>query len=164
MADDSNAPKSISHSDTEKGIIKKTWYAEHAEVSLPPTQSLARKLRVALLVVAGSSLCLLWLLNDCLPVTSWKIQEEHSNAASVSAFDLVKYQVSSAAPSATGVLECFQVYQPVLTPEGITDDTVLSDGEQETTTIAPSAAEESCGVRLMQHDFAFSYGMPFIGM
>jgi len=63
---------------------------------------------------------------------------------------------SSAAASPT-VLECFQVAPPVLTPQGLTD----SDGSKVLS--SAGASEESCTVLLMEHSFAYSYGLPFIG-
>lgn len=59
--------------------------------------------------------------------------------------------------SATGtVLVDFQVHQPVLTPEGATLDSGVSNGQA-------GEVEDSCQVVLMDHVFAYSYGEPFIG-
>lgn len=76
---------------------------------------------------------------------------------------LVKYQATGSTTS-TVVLEVFQVYQPVLTPSGATDETTASDGSGNTTTISSAAAASSCEVLLMDHHFAYSYGEPYVGM
>lgn len=112
------------------------------------------------LVFMGCCMGLGWLLTDCLPTSSFQ-----ESGASPSAFELVKYAAaaSSATPTPTGVLEVFQVYQPVLTPQGATDETTLSDGVENTTTLATAASSSSCEVLLMDHVFAYSYGIPFVG-
>lgn len=55
-----------------------------------------------------------------------------------------------------GLLECFQVAQPVLGPEGPTPswgrETPVGDGQGD------------CEVLLMEHSFGASYGQPFVGM
>ena len=55
-----------------------------------------------------------------------------------------------------GLLECFQVAQPVLGPEGLTPswgrETPVGYGQGE------------CEVLLMEHSFGASYGQPFVGM
>lgn len=79
---------------------------------------------------------------------------------------LVKHQESSttSAPAATGsVLECFQVAQPVLTPNGASYQSTAEDGSTLMTDIAATSSSDSCSVLLMDHVFASSYGMPFIG-
>lgn len=74
--------------------------------------------------------------------------------------------VSSAPPTVPTVLECFQVAQPVLMPNGATYSPPASgDGSS----AAESAEErpppkESCTVVLMEHTFGWSYDKPFIGM
>ncbi|KAI0121691.1 peptide N-acetyl-beta-D-glucosaminyl asparaginase amidase A-domain-containing protein [Xylariales sp. AK1849] len=61
------------------------------------------------------------------------------------AYDLeVAATTSAAAAATTTPLECFQVAEPVLTPEG-------------------AGTTESCTVVLMDHDFANSYGSPYVG-
>jgi hypothetical protein len=129
------------------------------------SSSLRRKSRdrwkVISLVFIGCCLGLGWLLNDCLPTHSvQELEQAHPT------FELVKYAAAStsAIPTPTGVLEVFQVYQPVLTPQGATDETVLSDGAENTTTIAAAASSGNCEVLLMDHVFAYSYGIPFVGM
>ncbi|KAE8453075.1 hypothetical protein EG329_012262 [Mollisiaceae sp. DMI_Dod_QoI] len=115
--------------------------------------------KTLLLAILGSCITLTLLLGDCLPrtINNWQIEE--SPAVS---FDLVKDAVPSPTPS-SAVLEVFQVYQPVLTPAGATDETISDDGSENTTTIAQSGAIKSCEVVLMVHSFGFSYGLPFIG-
>lgn len=64
---------------------------------------------------------------------------------------------TSASASASGtVLVDFQVHQPVLTPDGATLDTGVSNGEA-------GEVEDSCQVVVMDHVFAYSYGEPYIG-
>lgn len=78
---------------------------------------------------------------------------------------LVKYSATSAAsptPS-SAVLEVFQVYQPVLVPPGVTDETASYNGVEETATIASTSDATGCKVVLMKHTFGYSYGMPFVG-
>jgi hypothetical protein len=77
-----------------------------------------------------------------------------------STIHLVKDAVSA---SSSGVLEVFQVYQPVFTPSGATDETTSDDGSENTTTIAQTAGSKSCQILLMEHSFAYSYGLPFVG-
>jgi hypothetical protein len=120
--------------------------------------------KIISLVFIGCCVGLGWLLNDCLP--TYSIQERKSAPPT---FELVKYtaavsSVSFTTPTPTGVLEVFQVYQPVLTPQGATDETVLNDGVENTTTIAAATSSSSCEVLLMDHVFAYSYGIPFVGM
>lgn len=73
-------------------------------------------------------------------------------------FGMVKRaSATSSAASATGtVLVDYQVHQPVLTPEGATLDTGVSNGEA-------GDVQDSCQVVLMDYVFAYSYGEPFIG-
>ena len=111
--------------------------------------------------VIGSCLGLGWLLNDCL--STYSVQEMETTSPT---FELVRYATvaPAATPTPTGILEVFQVYQPVLTPQGATDETVLSDGAENTTTIAAAASPSSCEVLLMDYAFGNSYGAPFVGM
>lgn len=80
---------------------------------------------------------------------------------------LAKYQASStaSAPEPTGsVVECFEVHQAVPTPGGLTVESA-GRGEAAPADDASDSAvqEESCSVVLMEHDFAYSYGEPFVG-
>lgn len=69
----------------------------------------------------------------------------------------VTSSATSSAASATGtVLVDYQVHQPVLTPDGATLDTGVSNGEA-------GDVQDSCQVVLMDYVFAYSYGEPFIG-
>jgi len=116
--------------------------------------------RLLLLTFAGSCVGLFWLFSDCLVATN---REQHE--VTLTSLDLVKNAARApAATPSTAVLECFQVYQPVLFPSGAVDETVTSDGSDNTTTIAPTASASSCEVLLMEHSFGFSYGIPFVGM
>lgn len=83
------------------------------------------------------------------------------NNAQVAVAEAVK---ASAKTSSSGVLEVFQVYQPVLTPSGPTHQTISSDGSSNTTTIESTETSSSCTLLLMEHSFGFSYGHPFVGM
>jgi hypothetical protein len=70
---------------------------------------------------------------------------------------------SSTIPSSTAVLNVFQVYQPVLGPFGVIDNTISSDGLSNTTTIDATEHASSCTKLLMEYSFGFSYGHPFVG-
>lgn len=72
--------------------------------------------------------------------------------------------ISHAKQSSSPVLEVFQVYQPVLTPSGPTDQTINSNGLSNTTTIGSPETSASCTQLLMDYSFGFSYGHPFVGM
>jgi hypothetical protein len=92
------------------------------------------------------------------------VNEKQDQEIDVFSFDLVKHAVPApAATSAIALLEDFQVYQPVLTPSGATDDTTLDNGSENTTAIAQTSATSSCQVLLMEHIFGYSYGIPFVG-
>lgn len=69
---------------------------------------------------------------------------------------LVKERRQSASNSSGTVLVNVQVHQPVLTPEGATLDSGVSNGEA-------GDVQDSCQVVLMERVFAYSYGDPFIG-
>ncbi|EHK96353.1 putative Peptide-N4-(N-acetyl-beta-glucosaminyl)asparagine amidase A [Glarea lozoyensis 74030] len=99
--------------------------------------------------------------HDCFITNDTKTELAVSSSKT---FKLVKdaIQVTLATP-ATAVLECFQVYQPVLFPKGAVDQVITSDGTENTTIIAPSSSNSSCQVLLMDHSFGYSYGMPFVG-
>ncbi|KAI1416144.1 hypothetical protein F5Y13DRAFT_154656 [Hypoxylon sp. FL1857] len=58
------------------------------------------------------------------------------------------------------VLECFQVAQPVLGPNGPISQSTVSN---ETGTAGQDSLGEPCSVLLMDHVFGFSYGKPFVG-
>jgi hypothetical protein len=148
------------------GLEKRTGEGIQTEEGMRTSsrrQSRRRRVQLAAFIFAGCCISLFWVFSDCLPASHWKLRVAHTVKSDVATFDLVKYQAPSPTPSPTGVLECFQVYQPVLTPGGVTGETVLGDGSENTTTIAPVASDTSCQVVSMQHDFAFSYGIPFVG-
>lgn len=70
---------------------------------------------------------------------------------------------SARAPEKT-VLECFQVAQPVLTPDGATYFPPASgEGSSAGSEKESPSAKESCTVLLMEHTFGWSYDKPFIG-
>lgn len=111
--------------------------------------------KLVLAVIVGSCVAMVWIFHSCL--LDKRLQHEdliYSN------FRLVKDAVSA---STSGVTEDFQVYQPVFTPSGATDETTSDNGSENTTTVAQTNATSSCQVLLMQHSFAFSYGIPFVG-
>lgn len=62
-------------------------------------------------------------------------------------------------PASAQLLQDFQVYPPVLTPQGITNGSGSSFPSNEN----PQA--QGCVVQqvLMEHVFAYSYGQPFVG-
>ncbi|TAQ91493.1 hypothetical protein B7494_g260 [Chlorociboria aeruginascens] len=118
-------------------------------------------LKLILILLVGLCGSLFWILDDCRLFYTL----EDSKPQQTSNFNLIKYAVttSSAAPSTTAVLEVFQVYQPVLTPPGVVDETVSGDGSENTATISPTADLGGCQLLLMNHSFAYSYGEPFVG-
>lgn len=124
-------------------------------------RKLASSLRskLSLLILLGLAIASVSLVWNTLDVSEWDDEEP-----SLVLFELVKHAVpSSAAMSAAAVLEDFQVYQPVLTPSGATDETVLGNGSENTTIIGQTASVSSCEVLLMEHSFGYSYGIPFVG-
>jgi len=129
------------------------------------SQSNHSRTKVFAIVVLVCSLCLLWLFGDCLSAKHRETEFESVTVHSTHPFNLVKYQAPAASPtpSSSAVLECFQVYQPVLTPNGFTDETTESDGSETTVAIESANTAGSCQVLLMEHVFAFSYGQPFVG-
>ncbi|KAG4429615.1 hypothetical protein IFR05_014905 [Cadophora sp. M221] len=102
---------------------------------------------------------LIWLFVECVPVIDWQ------TATSKPPFNLVKDAVPApAAPTPTsGVLEVFQVYQPIFTTAGVLDETVLEDGLESADSIDQAPVSRSCETLLMEHSFGFSYGKPFVG-
>jgi hypothetical protein len=116
--------------------------------------------RVLAVTFIGCCLGVFWLLRDCMPRNDW---DAEALSTTISKSQLEKYDAP--APSATSsVLEVFQVYQPVLTSSGATDETILGDGSENTTSLAATSSGTPCQIILMQHTFAYSYGEPFVGM
>ncbi|RDL38107.1 Uncharacterized protein BP5553_05540 [Venustampulla echinocandica] len=111
-------------------------------------------------IVVGCCIALLWVFGDCLFSGSWPEKE-----VSIASYSLVKDDVPAPSPPkpSDGVLECFQVHQPVLFPSGAVDQTLLSTGAENTAIIAATDIATSCQVLLMEHQFAYSYGLPFVG-
>jgi hypothetical protein len=66
-------------------------------------------------------------------------------------------------PSA-GVLEVFQVYQPVLMNAGEVDHANYRDGSSQKAILEASGPVSNCTKLLMEYSFGFSYGRPFVGM
>lgn len=129
--------------------------------SAPSERAQSRLYQIALLFAAS---CIVFLIFD--HVFHEEYQVLNSTLVSTPVLKAAEYAravIATPLPTNTGVLECFQVYQPVLTPSGPTDDTVSSDGETETETLATVAPPASCTVVLMDHVFAYSYGEPFVG-
>jgi hypothetical protein len=124
------------------------------------------KLRLYVALFLGSVIVTLIVTIHCY--LSLPCDSEAQAAELESIFDSGQVQARASAvlpsPTPSGVLKCFQVYQPVLTPSGPSDDTVSEDGSSNTTTIEPWATTSSCTNLLMEHSFGFSYGHPFVGM
>jgi hypothetical protein len=68
----------------------------------------------------------------------------------------------SVTASATPLVD-FQVYQPVLTPTGPADQKFSADGSSQTQSLSVQPETASCSVTLMVHEFAYSYGTPYVG-
>lgn len=83
----------------------------------------------------------------------WRLQAAAADEVAVTEFSR---RDDTAASASAEVLECFQVAQPVLLPEGAT----TSDG---LTVSSSQGTGSSCTVTLMDHVFAYSYGVPFVG-
>ncbi|CZT45131.1 related to peptide-n4-(n-acetyl-beta-d-glucosaminyl) asparaginase amidase N [Rhynchosporium secalis] len=118
-----------------------------------------RSFKAFVLALLASCAVLLWLLTKCVPAIHWQ------TLASTPTFHLVKDTVPAtlASPSAN-VLEVFQVHQPIHTPSGVLNETVLDDGPS--SALPPFSgllATGSCETLLMEHSFGFSYGKPFVG-
>jgi hypothetical protein len=111
--------------------------------------------KLLLASILGSCLTVILMLQGCL--STIKLQNEDLAPTIIR---LVKDAISA---STSGVTEDFQVYQPVFTPSGVMDETTQANGSENTTTIAQTNTSSSCQVVLMQHSFAFSYGIPFVG-
>jgi hypothetical protein len=112
-------------------------------------------IKLLFISIVGSCIAVIWILHDCTPAS--RLRDEGFTS---SIFHLVK---GAASASTSGVLEVFQVYQPVFTPSGATDETTSDNRSENTTAIAQIAATMSCQVLLMEHSFAYSYGLPFVG-
>jgi hypothetical protein len=61
------------------------------------------------------------------------------------------------------VLECFQVAEPILTPNGASYQSSADNGSTVTTQITNGPPQGACTVLLMDHSFGNSYGAPFVG-
>jgi hypothetical protein len=111
------------------------------------------------------SFCLLVLLLEALCVSSRNVPPAGSSTPigrRQSGQVAVVETASSAADTANldtaaGALECIAVAQPVLGPSGPVTHTIDNSGNG-----IPRSAN-SCTVLLMDHQFAWSYGKPFIG-
>ncbi len=119
------------------------------------------KLFIFILVAFGTVILSLWSISNEIDAEAegYGIPSEISNLVK----DAVLTSSSSSAPASTSTLEVFQVYQPVLSPSGAIDETVSSDGTENTTTISQTAAKSNCEALLMEYSFGWSYGMPFVG-
>ncbi|KAM0180649.1 hypothetical protein ACHAPF_002356 [Botrytis cinerea] len=114
-----------------------------------------RNTKLFLLILFGCGLSLIWLLRPCSLEDVVDVSPKSN---------LIKYSAAPA-PSATptsAVLEVFQVYQPVLIPPGVSDETASYNGVEETSIIASTNVATSCKVVLMEHTFGYSYGIPFV--
>ncbi|KAH8821179.1 peptide N-acetyl-beta-D-glucosaminyl asparaginase amidase A-domain-containing protein [Xylogone sp. PMI_703] len=154
-------------------------YEERAELPVYRSKwsSSRSSVRLWMLICVSIAVIFLWLSSPDTGSVMWKNKhvagiEEEIIVRPAQAIELAKYDAPDASatvtttlasPTPTGVLEVFQVYQPVLTPEGITDETTSDNGLENTTVIAPTESVSSCQLLLMEHSFGFSYGMPFVG-
>ncbi|KAF4625881.1 hypothetical protein G7Y89_g12283 [Cudoniella acicularis] len=138
---------------------KELWSLEMGETKPGQNSSGLSWPKLLLLTFIGCCVAVIWLFGDYSA-------SEYDDAVEIPSgkYNLVKDAVPVArATSSTPVLECFQVYQPVLFPSGAVDSTISGDGTDDTTTIASTEAASSCEVLLMEHSFGFSYGIPFVG-
>jgi hypothetical protein len=129
-----------------------------------PCRKFSARLRIIILVCIGFCAGSVWLLNGCF--RGQQVQPVEEERPTVTFVELVKEDISSAtpAPSPSGVRDVFAVYQPVLTPGGVADDTIEGANSEQTTVL--DGASSSSGVYevvLMEHQFANSYGEPFVG-
>ncbi|KAK2625122.1 hypothetical protein QTJ16_005491 [Diplocarpon rosae] len=155
--DTAGASKHFAYSRSEKGAPPATTrVAASRGLYSRPVYSI----RGSVLAVLASSALLFWLLADCTEALDLGTVENSSRTPGL-VRDAV--QKPSATPTPSGSLEVFQVYQPVITPGGITDETALADRSGTTTFSAQKAATSSCELLLMEHSFGFSYGIPFVG-
>jgi hypothetical protein len=116
-------------------------------------------IKVLVMGLVGCCLGLFWLLSRCTSRAGGQTEVLFTISRS-----LLEKNAAPMASMTSSVLNVFQVYQPVLTPEGVTDETVQGDGAENTTSLASASSGPSCQVLLMEHVFAFSYGLPFVGM
>ncbi|KAI1207375.1 uncharacterized protein F4807DRAFT_469395 [Annulohypoxylon truncatum] len=128
------------------------WNVRRSIANVDDGNRLKSKLVLALLCL----LSLVWLarIYSGLPL----LTSSTINPASRSELEL--FQGSSNAPNSPEVLECFQVSQPVLSPDGLPSKSTASVGQRAAREDDP---DKSCSVLLMDHVFGFSYGKPFVG-
>lgn len=117
-----------------------------------------KNIKIYLTILLSCGLSLIWFARSySSEIVSDTLPKSH----------LVKYSATPAASAtpSSAVLEVFQVYQPVLIPPGVTDETTSRNGVEETSIIASTNDDAtSCKVLLMEHTFGYSYGIPFVGM
>ena len=144
----------------EKRMAHDGSWVEERDLDAP--RKFGGRWRMFITFFVGCCVVLGWLVTDCTSPRVTKEPEGHATTYQ----NLVKYAAatSSALPTPTGVLDVFQVYQPVLGPQGPVDETVSGSGQETTTTIDSASSSDSCEVLLMKYDFAYSYGLPFVGM
>lgn len=149
----------------KQGLLSMENNSEHGARPMQSIRKTARNACLLVLVLIFGYLVYLKSTLDQPPLI------EAISEIGESTFDLVKddeptltsIPIVSATPQSP-FLEVFQVYQPVLTPEGVVDSTINSTGSAETGAIDVSTVATSCSQVLMVHDFAFSFGLPFVGM
>lgn len=123
-------------------------------------RSMLYKINLVVLIIVGCCMGAIWLLKGCLEESGWKLNETQATTLEPSSVYLVKNQApSSPISSATGVLECFQVHQPVTGPSY----KAALGGKSEETALSSEISFSNCDVVLMKTDFAYSYGAPFVG-
>lgn len=144
----------------ENMIMEKEYHLYDFEEPITKRKFSFKTFGAFLLAFAGVWVLSSWFLGGCLS-SNWAEQEKKPDTK----VNLVKHAVDAVrAPVATSpVLNVFQVYQPVLTPDGATTDTISSNGSQNTTAVGQVKSGSSCQLLLMDHSFGLSYGKPFVG-
>ncbi|KAI1453696.1 hypothetical protein F4805DRAFT_442519 [Annulohypoxylon moriforme] len=127
-------------------------YKKRTIIDMKNVNRLVSKLVLSLLGV----LSLVWLTRIYSSVSL----PASSIANPVSRSGLESLQELLNAPSSPEVLECFQVSQPVLSPNDLSSKST-SDNRQRVR--REDVPDEPCSALLMDHVFGFSYGKPFVG-
>jgi hypothetical protein len=161
-----NGEGTHSYGTFEKSLLIPESYAGRSAQLHRRLQFSREKLRLNVGLFLGSVVVTLIIITHSYPSLLCDSEAQAAELESVFHGGQAQAKAFAAAPSPipSGVLKCFQVYQPVLTPSGPSDDTVSEDGSPNTITIEPWAPTGSCTKLVMEHSFGFSYGHPFVGM
>ncbi|KAI0891359.1 hypothetical protein F4806DRAFT_506585 [Annulohypoxylon nitens] len=143
-------PKTINLVNQSHGRL--SWYERRMIASINNEYRIKSKSMLALLGL----LSLVWLARIYLRFSFSTLSK--INPVNRSEIELL--QNSFNAPPVPGVLECFQVSQPVLSFNGPNSKSTADDGQRVT---REDIANQTCSVLLMDHVFGFSYGKPFVG-